>query len=985
MLKKKRFSGLFGTSMTDIPSPVPDQLQQQQQQTAQHSSYGPTSPSSAFTPQTLASQGRQGSMTTLSTSFSGAASLGANPSSNDDDSGLNSLTRTETHQSLENLKKLVIAAESYRELTTKLAKTTKQLGRCFKEYGDSKGMDSTYVMCLKSSANFYESFSEMEGKLATCLQKDFELLQANWEKHSKRVTKDEKAHDEVLGDLDERIKKISLNYDKKTKKPDPNTALMSHEKYISTLSELQDSIAMAKKDHRNTVARRERYTHSLTAQIACRISEAQFLAIERQLRGSGPSLLKIKEWAPYAGQDMPPPTLTTNGEPTIEIRGGSFEEYIARHVPQQQALPGSYQTPKSEPSKASGQPLVTLSEMPQITLPPFAPMQQQQQQQQKQQQQPQPQPQPQQQQPPVQPFSPMGNPRGQSQETSERQSSTPLYQSPTSTTTPIPMPIPPQPQSQPQPHPNPQRNLPTTMPEPKNYITQKPAIVVPPMQMPTPQPTRTDKPMVMEPPMSRVSGQDQKVLIKESTVAVEAPTKIIHVDTPVPAAPIVTTMPAAEPAPVQIVSPPNTPGAFPVGNTTAGRESETASKPVLDQKTRENAEHLEGGLPEDQGSVSTKVGGSLDGGSTKGDMILSKLEYLREMEHSQAVVEAEDAADAAALDRYHREKYLDRYRYPEDEDALYRGDRQRDMDQDEMGGHQPDDMYDEPYSPLSREHHSFFDDGEDVARLEPRRYYDDEESQHSGSIPIQRDRGEYFASRSRYEERDYDRSYQHYSSSMPTRQQPQHYLSEREHEQAEWAAVGDAASMGGYAREHYPASREYPARPTLEDHERELELMNQKAAAQSMNSAGAPRTAYGRRPGTAPGTVAHLRRRFSDLTVTDMASVSSGMVSPPQGPRPRGVSGPAPSMQQEAVRRDSRYPPRASTPQSRAAAASGYRYERNGDKPAPMGSSGQLVGAGGGAGNRFSVGGSGRLGSEYEDSSNGRMSALPGDQRSRRR
>lgn len=57
------------------------------------------------------------------------------------------------------------------------------------------------------------------------------------------------------------------------------------------------------------------------------------MAIERQLRGSGPSLLKIKEWAPYAGQDMPPPTLITNGDPTIEIRSGTFEEYIARHTP----------------------------------------------------------------------------------------------------------------------------------------------------------------------------------------------------------------------------------------------------------------------------------------------------------------------------------------------------------------------------------------------------------------------------------------------------------------------------------------------------------------------------------------------------------------------------------------------------------------------------------------------------------------------------
>jgi hypothetical protein len=41
--------------------------------------------------------------------------------------------------------------------------------------------------------------------------------------------KDERAHDEILGDLDDRIKKISQSYDKKNKKPDPNTALMSHE------------------------------------------------------------------------------------------------------------------------------------------------------------------------------------------------------------------------------------------------------------------------------------------------------------------------------------------------------------------------------------------------------------------------------------------------------------------------------------------------------------------------------------------------------------------------------------------------------------------------------------------------------------------------------------------------------------------------------------------------------------------------------------
>jgi len=146
MLKKKRFSGLFGVGLTDIPSPGPEQQQQQQQQTetASHSV------SRGFSPQMLSNQGRQSSMTTLSTTSGIMGGFGQN-NKNDGDSNstrasdeANTLTRAEVHQSLENLKKLVIAAESYRELTSKLAKTTKQLGKCFKEYGDTKGMDSTY-------------------------------------------------------------------------------------------------------------------------------------------------------------------------------------------------------------------------------------------------------------------------------------------------------------------------------------------------------------------------------------------------------------------------------------------------------------------------------------------------------------------------------------------------------------------------------------------------------------------------------------------------------------------------------------------------------------------------------------------------------------------------------------------------------------------------------------------------------------------------
>ncbi|KAF9202842.1 hypothetical protein BGZ49_007019 [Haplosporangium sp. Z 27] len=879
MLKKKRFSGLFGASMTDIPSPSPEQQNAQLNGSANNSSQG-------FSPQKLSSQGRQGSMATLGSAggIGNFPTLGNNNNNsnntnnslqNEEEGGLFSLTRAEVHQSLENLKKLVIAAESYRELSAKLAKTTKQLGKCFKEYGDSKGMDNTYVMCLKSSANFYESFSEMESKL-----------------------KDERAHDELLGDLDERIKKISSSHDKKTKKPDPNTVLMSHEKYISTLSELQDSIATAKRDHRNTVARRERYTHSLTAQIACRFSEAQFLAIERQLRGSGPSLLKIKEWAPYAGYDMPPPTLVTNGDPTIEIRGGTFEEYIARHAGTQQS---NVEAPRSDHNTVNpggpSMPVYTITDMPQITLPPFAPMQQHIQQQQQQQQQ--------QQRPPSVP--------------------TPMLESQTSISS---------------------INLPSNMPDPKQYIPQRQPIVVTPQTI-TPATTRTE---ITTGPTVKTVSTDHKVLVKET------PTKVIQTETRTPTS-TVTMVTVSDPTHVLTASPPATPGAFPEAtNTVLEKESKATSKLSMDLKRRDGVISAEGSFPEDQRSVSTKVGSSYEG-STKGDSISAKVGYLRELEQNQTLVASNEGA---ALDRYNDREYI----YAEEDAAHFRNERRRE-------GEQEDDMYEDPYSPTSGDQLSFYD-GEDILHMEPRRFYDDDESQHSGSIPIQRDRGEW----SRYEERDYDRSYQQYSSSVPARHHQQQYLSERELDQAEWTAASDTASLSGYSREQYPVTREFPRRPTLEDRERELDLINQKNAA--------TRGANVRRPATAPGTVAHLRRRFSDQSELELSTAPGGLVTP----RSRGMSGSALNLQQQdALRRDPRYPPRTSTPQSRLVAASAYQHERNIGKGTTSGSNGQLNGVpGAGVGGRYSsASGAGGHMSDYEDASSGRVSVLVGDQRARRR
>ncbi|KAF9581836.1 hypothetical protein BGW38_001015, partial [Lunasporangiospora selenospora] len=1071
------------------------------------------SPSNS-TPHTLAAQGRQGS-TYTSNSDNNGGGVGYIPGSAADDdgganSGLHSLTRAEVHQSLDMLKRLVTAAESYRELSAKLAKTTKQLGRCFKEYGDCKGMDNTYVMCLKSSANFYESFSEMESKLASSLQKDFEIVHNNWEKHTKRISKDEKAHDEVLGDLDERIKKISSSYDKKSKKPDPNTALMSHElrhqKYISTLTELQDSIATAKKDHRNTVARRERYTHSLTAQVACRLAEAQFLAIERQLRGSGPSLLKIKEWAPFAGIDMPPPNITANGsgsdyEPTIEIRtGGSFEEYSARHIQMNTSMPGAFQTngaapgmlpahmsmpmpmpmpmptptPVQMPTLAtSPQPATTGagssmyqpgspsdSKLPPIVLPPFAPMQQHLQQQQTQQDQ-------------GSLVSTIGV-----------------------------------------------KEMPTNMPDPKQYISTKPSASVTssiPLTQSTPSAIMTTK---------TTPGSDHKVLVKEGlgptsmitktiTTGIEPAGKEIKIEKK-PITLITTATTSTGPrnggvmisgsstkvtmpgvlttSPTAAIGSSSTPGAFPTTVTS------TSTTP-LPTATTAVSTAVEGSFPEAQRSLNVKVD-SIDSDSTLGErrrehLAMTRSEYTEVVQesrghihrderaleddlevegrvlHGNAVLRDEDGEDEIHMDdrnlSYERrsDKYLDRVSaYVEDVNVHHRGSRDR-RDEDLANVH-PDDVYAEPYSPLSPRgddglgdmvdtSHVYYDE-DDLLEAPDRRYFDDEESEHSGSIPIRRDREPEYYGRTRYDDDrhlDYDRGYGRspgqgqgvYSSSMPTgRSRASYYLDNRERERErdrdidhpvssrihreEWAVSSTAAAVmasavsdaphgamgrsgGTYAREQYPATRDYPpSRPTLEDREREMmEMMgNQKAGpgertgafnAASSSAPGTARSAagaaYTRRPGTSqgmgpgsgPGTVANLRRRYSDLSISDVVSSPSTTASSPTSTqRPRGMSGTGTGgyvqQQHEALmmRRGGaggdpqpRYPPpsRSMTPQSRATSAGtshstvvssngGYRYTTAANKSAN-------------SNGRYSVGGTIP---DYED---GRVSVAVGPRR----
>ncbi|CAG8601111.1 7355_t:CDS:2 [Paraglomus brasilianum] len=72
-------------------------------------------------------------------------------------------------------------------------------------------------------------------------------------------------------------------------------------KYISTLTSLG---AQKRKKYTIQLTQREKRAYSTIAQIVCRLAEAQFAFFMNKCE---PNITKMKEWAPFAGENMPPP------------------------------------------------------------------------------------------------------------------------------------------------------------------------------------------------------------------------------------------------------------------------------------------------------------------------------------------------------------------------------------------------------------------------------------------------------------------------------------------------------------------------------------------------------------------------------------------------------------------------------------------------------------------------------------------------------
>ena len=76
---------------------------------------------------------------------------------------------------------------------------------------------------------------------------------------------------------------------------------------MTSFTAVGSDIARAQKEYAEKVTKREKQTHSVISQIVCKLAEGQFAYFNDSLKKCGPSITKMKEWAPFAGEDMPQP------------------------------------------------------------------------------------------------------------------------------------------------------------------------------------------------------------------------------------------------------------------------------------------------------------------------------------------------------------------------------------------------------------------------------------------------------------------------------------------------------------------------------------------------------------------------------------------------------------------------------------------------------------------------------------------------------
>ncbi|KAG1841675.1 hypothetical protein DFJ58DRAFT_807839 [Suillus subalutaceus] len=197
--------------------------------------------------------------------------------------------RQDIHKSCQTLETVINMLNDYCEAAGAI------LSKALKEAAALKTTNEIAGNALNVSASIFDVLSDIDAKFARIADKECGSISSEMKKWSKKLAKEEKAHDERMDDSNARIKQAGQAYEKKAKKSARDVG-EEHARYVNLLSILGPEMSQEKYNHALLVTQQHTLTTYSVAACLSRVADAEWARTCESIRRFSPSIGSLGEW-----------------------------------------------------------------------------------------------------------------------------------------------------------------------------------------------------------------------------------------------------------------------------------------------------------------------------------------------------------------------------------------------------------------------------------------------------------------------------------------------------------------------------------------------------------------------------------------------------------------------------------------------------------------------------------------------------------------
>ncbi|CAA7267113.1 unnamed protein product [Cyclocybe aegerita] len=227
--------------------------------------------------------------------------------------------RTDIHKSCKSIEALLNILNEYCEAAGAVVALQKKLAKSLKDMASLKTTAETAANAMHASAAIFESLSDVDSKFAKIADKEYDAISIEVKKWFKKLSKEERAHDERMASANAKIKQAGQNYEKKSKKK-ATDASEEHARYINLISTLGPEVSQEKYNHTLNVTQRHTATTYSVAACLARLADVEWQKSCECVRRFSPTVGPLGNWKSLCegGWTGPIPS----DLPDVEFSGG---------------------------------------------------------------------------------------------------------------------------------------------------------------------------------------------------------------------------------------------------------------------------------------------------------------------------------------------------------------------------------------------------------------------------------------------------------------------------------------------------------------------------------------------------------------------------------------------------------------------------------------------------------------------------------------